>query len=146
MQTISEILADKGGTVWAVTSTTTVNEALQEMAVRDVGALPVVSEGRLTGIFSERDFTRGAAASGEMILDTPVGRVMTTQVFYISPTYSIEECMALMTEKRIRHLPVMEGEQLVGIITIGDIVKRVIADQKFMIQELEKFIKGSYPG
>jgi CBS domain-containing protein len=146
MHSIAEILNVKGGEVWSIAPETSVKDALREMATRDVGALPVVSEGKLVGIFSERDFTREAAGSEEIALDIPVGKVMTTQVFYISSTYSVEECMALMTQRRIRHLPVLEEERLVGIVTIGDIVKRVIADQQFMIEELEKFIKGSYPG
>ncbi|MBL7032557.1 MAG: CBS domain-containing protein [Candidatus Delongbacteria bacterium] len=146
MRSIAGILSEKGKAVWSVTPAATVKEALQEMTNRDVGAVLVVTDDKLAGIFSERDFTRRAAAAGEIDFNTPVGEVMTTQVFYISPDYSIEQCMALMTEKHVRHLPVLEEERLVGIVTIGDIVKRVIADQQFMITELEKFIKGSYPG
>jgi CBS domain-containing protein len=146
MKTIADILNDKGGEVWSIAPATTVKAALLEMASRDTGAMPVLSDGKLVGIFSERDFARKVAADREITLDIPVSEVMTTQVYYVDATYSIEQCMAVITDKRVRHLPVMEGEQLVGIITIGDVVKRVIADQQFMIEELEKYIKGSYPG
>ncbi len=145
MQKVAEILAGKGTEVWTVSPEAPVREVLLELVTRDVGALPVVAGDKLCGIFSERDCVRKAAREGRLDLDEQVSAVMTTQVYYISSDYSVEECMALMTEKRIRHLPVLEGEKLVGILTIGDVVKWINADQQFIIEKLEKFIRGDYP-
>ena len=114
------------------------------MAEKDVGALLVVDEGKLVGIFSERDYARKVILKGKSSKDTAVSALMTHEVLYVEPQNTVEDGMALMTAKRIRHLPVMENEELVGIVTIGDVVSRVISDREFTIQQLEKYITGSY--
>ena len=144
MQTIREILRTKGNAVWSIAPQATAYEALQIMAEKDVGALLVVDEGKLVGIFSERDYARKVILKGKSSKDTAVSALMTHEVLYVEPQNTVEDGMALMTAKRIRHLPVMENEELVGIVTIGDVVSRVISDREFTIQQLEKYITGSY--
>ena len=142
--TVRQILQSKGGSIWSVAPHTTVFEALVLMAEKDVGALVVVEGGKLVGIISERDYARKVVLKGRSSKDTEVAELMTSGVFYVHPNQTIEECMALMTNKHIRHLPVLEGEDLVGIITIGDAVKAVMADQEVMINSLENYIRGGY--
>ncbi|MHC4170517.1 MAG: CBS domain-containing protein, partial [Planctomycetota bacterium] len=120
----------------------TVYEALQIMSEKDVGALLVVDKENLVGIFSERDYARKVILKERSSKDTTVGELMTREVLYIEPQSTVEDCMALMTAKRVRHLPVLENERLIGIVTIGDVVKQVISDQEFTIQQLERYIKG----
>jgi len=112
------------------------------MADNDVGSLVVLEDGRLVGIFTERHYARNVILKGRSSPNTPVRDVMESRVVCIGPDRTVEECMALMTEDRIRHLPVIEGERLVGIISIGDLVKSIIADQKFHIEQLENLIRG----
>lgn len=142
MITVSQCLQTKGHTVWSVESDRSVYEALQIMAEKDIGALLVVDEGKLVGIFSERDYARKVILHGKSSKETLVGEIMTPRVFYIHPEQSLEDCMALMTEKHVRHLPVLDGERLVGVISIGDVVKAIISEQKFVIEQLENYITG----
>jgi CBS domain-containing protein len=117
--------------------------ALQLMADKEVGALLVLEEGRLVGIISERDYARKVILRGKSSLDTPVREIMTSKVFSVRPEQTIEECMALVTDKRIRHLPVLEGDTVIGVISIGDLVKAEIEDKNFLIQQLKGYITGT---
>ena len=142
MTNVGQLLKIQGNEIWSLAPEATVYEALQIMSEKDVGALLVVDNGNLVGIFSERDYARKLILKGKFSKDTTVRELMTHEVLYIEPQSTIEECMALMTDKRIRHLPVLENDQLIGIVTIGDLVKQKISDQKFTIQQLEKYIAG----
>ena len=142
MKTVRDILAVKGRNVWSVSAEATVFEALQRMAEKEVGALLVMDGDHVAGIISERDYARKVALLGRTSPNTQVNDIMTRHVAYTHLDQSIEECMAIMTDKRIRHLPVLEHQQLVGIISIGDLVKSIIADQKFIIEQLERYITG----
>ena len=116
----------------------------QRILNADVGVLLVIDKGRLVGIFSERNYARKVILKGKSSKETSVGELMTQEVFYINPEDTLQECMALMTAKHIRHMPVLENDQLVGVVTLGDVVKQIISDQKFFIGELEKYIYGGY--
>ncbi|MBM3320007.1 MAG: CBS domain-containing protein [Candidatus Eisenbacteria bacterium] len=142
MTTVRQLLQAKNAEVWTVRPDALVYEALQMMAEKDVGALPVVEGGRVVGIFSERDYARKVVLKGKSSRTSPVREMMTARVLFVSPAETVEECMKLMTEKRVRHLPVLEEGRLVGIVSIGDAVKKVIADQQFTIEVLEKYITG----
>ncbi len=142
--TVRQILQSKGGRIWSVGPHATVFDALMLMAEKDIGAVVVVEGGKLVGIFSERDYARKVVLKGRSSKDTLVSELMTPDVFYVHPDQTIEECMALMTKRHIRHLPVLDSDDLVGIITIGDAVKAVIADQEVMISSLENYIRGGY--
>jgi len=142
MTKIRQLLTDKGGTVLSVSPENSVLDAIRMMADNDVGSLVVLEDGRLVGIFTERHYARNVILKGRSSPNTPVRDVMESRVVCIGPDRTVEECMALMTEDRIRHLPVIEGERLVGIISIGDLVKSIIADQKFHIEQLENLIRG----
>jgi len=142
MKTVTLLLRAKGNEVLTVSPDVPVFAALGLMAERNVGALLVVEGERLVGIFSERDYARKVILKGKSSKETPVREVMSANVLYVRPQHTIEECMALMTEKRVRHLPVLEGERLVGVISIGDIVKEIIAEQEFMIEQLQNYITG----
>jgi len=144
MSTVRQLLRTKGKEICTIAPQATVFSALQLMSEKDVGALLVVDKGKLVGIFSERDYARKVILKGKSSKDTNVSQLMTREVLYIEPQSSIEDCMALMTNKRVRHLPVMENRRLTGIVTIGDVVKQVISDQKFTIQQLEKYITHGY--
>lgn len=139
--TIRQILANKPA-VYSTTPRATVFEALQLMAEKNVGALVVLEGDQLTGIFSERDYARKVVLLGKSSRDTPVAEVMTAKVVTISPSRSAGECMALMTERRIRHLPVTEGGRLIGVISIGDVVRAVVEEQKFTIEQLQSYIQS----
>lgn len=140
MKTVRDILEIKGRNVWSVKSGSTVFDALRLMADKEVGALVVMDGARVGGIISERDYARKVILHGRASLTTLVEEIMTSHVAYTHLNQSIEECMAIMTDKRIRHLPVLEDGKLIGIISIGDLVKAIIADQKFMIEQLERYI------
>lgn len=142
MTVVKQLLQNKGQAVWSVQPGDSVRNALQLMADKNVGALLVTEVDQLVGIFSERDYVRKVCLEGKNDLDTPVSEFMTSHVFTITPENSIEECMALMTEKHIRHLPVLKEGRLAGIISIGDVVKEVISDRELMIQHLENYITG----
>jgi len=139
MTTIRQILAKKPA-VYSIGPQATVYDALLVMAERNVGALVVLREGQLAGIFSERDYARKVALLGKRSRDTPVSEIMTSKVVTIDPDRTAGECMALMTEKRFRHVPVMEGGTLVGVISIGDVVRAVVEEQRFTIKQLENYI------
>jgi CBS domain-containing protein len=137
--TIRQILRGKHE-VYQIAPEATVLEALRVMADKNIGALLVLSEGRLVGIFSERDYARKMVLHGKSSKDTPVSEIMTPKVVTIDPDRTAGECMALMTEKRFRHLPVMENGQLLGVISIGDVVRVVVEEQQFTIKQLESYI------
>ena len=140
MKTVRDILMVKGRDVWTVDLDATVFEALSRMAEKEVGALMVMDGPRLVGIISERDYARKIVLLGRTSPNTLVKEIMTSHVVYTQLEQSIEECMALVTEKRIRHLPVIDEEKLVGVISIGDLVKSIISDQKFIIEQLVRYI------
>ena len=142
MKTVTFLLRAKGNEVLTVSPDTPVFEALGVMAEKNVGAVLVVEGERLVGIFSERDYARKVILKGKSSKETPVREIMSSTVLYVTPERTIEECMVLMTEKRVRHLPVLEGDRLVGVISIGDIVKEVIAEQEFIIEQLQNYITG----
>lgn len=143
MKSVKQLLDTKGHDVWSVAPDTPVYEALELMAERNCGAVLVLAGDKLRGIMSERDYARKVILKGKASKDTPVKEIMSTDVVYVRPDQTIEECMALMTDKRIRHLPVMEDQKLVGLISIGDVVKAVISEQEFIIHQLENYITGS---
>jgi CBS domain-containing protein len=145
MSTVRQLLRTKPADVWTIGPEASVYDALRLMADKDIGALLVVQAGKLVGVFSERDYARKVVLHGKSSKSTTVGELMTQLVFYVRPEQTIEECLALMTAKRIRHLPVLDGEQLVGIVTIGDVGREIIAQQKFTIENLENYITGGVP-
>lgn len=138
---IRHILESKGFDIWSVHPDSTVYEALKMMADKDVGALLVMKQGEVRGIFSERDYARKVILKGKSSQNTPVRDIMTSAVIYLRAEQTVEECMEVMTANHIRHLPILEENELIGIISIGDVVKAVIADQEFMIDQLESYIR-----
>jgi len=142
MQTVRKLLDQKDHDVWTVGPDDFIFSALQLMASKGIGAVVVAEDGKPIGIFSERDYARNVILKGKSSPKTPIREVMTTPIHCARPEQTVEECMALMTEKHIRHLPILEDEKLVGIISIGDLVKSVIADQKITIEQLEQYIRG----
>ncbi len=144
MQLVSHVLQTKGSDVWSIDPDASVFSALKIMANKNVGALLVMDQGALVGVVSERDYARKIALEGKTSKDTPVKEIMSTQVICVRPDQTIEECMALMTDKRIRHLPVTQGDQLLGVLSIGDVVKAVIADREYTIEQLENYIAGRH--
>jgi CBS domain-containing protein len=143
MKTVKELLRVKGYQVWSIGPDATVYEALTLMAEKDVGALLVLDNaGQLVGILSERDYARKIVLKGKTSRETPVREIMTEKVVWVRPDQTIEECMALMTNKHIRHLPVMEEGRLLGVVSIGDVVKDIISEQEFVIAQLENYITG----
>ena len=142
MITVRQLLRGKGHDVWHIVPDASVYDALKLMAIKEIGSLLVLEGEELVGIISERDYARKVVLKEETTVDTPVKEIMTQEVISLSPEQTIRECMALMTDKRIRHLPVLENDRLVGIISIGDVVKAIISQQEFMIEQLEKYIEG----
>jgi CBS domain-containing protein len=143
MTIVNQILKVKGPEVWSVTPDTSVYDALKLMAEQNIGAVLVISDENVAGIFSERDYARKVILKGKSSRETPVREIMTADVVYVRAEQSVTKCMALMTENRIRHLPVLtDADRLVGIITIGDVVKAVISEQEIMINQLEGYITG----
>ena len=140
MNFVSQILKDKEGKIWSVAPRETAYNALQIMSDQNLGAVLVIDKRGVVGIFSERDYARKVILKGKSSKTAPVSELMTKKVLYIDPGTSVEDCIALMTEKNVRHLPVIEKNQLVGIVTVGDVLKQLIEDQKFEIQELERYI------
>ncbi|MBV8227872.1 MAG: CBS domain-containing protein [Verrucomicrobia bacterium] len=138
---LSIILARKGSAVWSISPDATVFEAIQLMDDKNVGALPVADNSRLIGIISERDYTRKVILKGLSSKDTPVRDIMTREVVTASPSDSIEDCMREMTEKRVRHLPVVEGTKIIGIVSMRDVMKWVISAQG---EEIERYVRGDY--
>lgn len=143
MKIVRDILNRKGRQVWSISPHATVFDALQLMAEKDVGALLVVENGQIAGIFSERDYARKVILQGKSSRSIPVSEIMSTRVLFVQPDQSIEDCMALMTTKRVRHLPVIAQNRLEGVISIGDVVKAIIDDQEFTIEQLERYITGA---
>ena len=143
MLKVLDVLKSKGNNIWSVTSQEIAYKALEIMADKDIGALLVIDEGQLVGIFSERDYARKVILKGKSSKETTVGELMTTPVLSISPDKSIEECMALMTVARNRHMPVIEAGKLVGMVSIGDVVNVIIAKQKLEIDDLKNYVTGS---
>ena len=148
MTTVRQVLQNKGNQVWSISPQASVYQALELMASKDIGAVLVVSEsGQLAGIFSERDYARKVALKGRASRDVSVGELMTAKVYVVPPDTTLEECLQIMTDRKIRHLPGVEEGGLVGVITIGDVGKSLISQHEFTIKELEKYITGAaYPG
>jgi CBS domain-containing protein len=142
MGTVDDILRAKGRNVWSISPDSMVLAAIGMMAEKEIGALVVMDGEKLAGIVTERDYARKVVLSGRSSKDTPVKDVMTTRVLCTRPEQTVNECMALMTDKRARHLPVLDHERVVGIVSIGDLVKAVINEQKFVIEQLQQYIVG----
>ena len=143
--TIGSVMKNKGGTVWSVAPDQSVYQAVERMAEKGIGALLVMSEGKLVGILSERDYARKVVLKGRSSKETTVAEIMTAPVLYVNPGVAVDECMALMTQHRIRHLPVVESERVVAVVSIGDIVKWIVSRHEQTIQEMESYISQSYP-
>ena len=142
MLRVKHLLARKGHDVWSVDVDEPVLQAMQIMADRHVGALPVLRNDELVGVISERDYARKVILMGRSSAETPVWQIMTSPVVTVTPDDSVKECMQVMTDRRIRHLPVLEAGTMVGMISIGDLVRAVIEEQKETIEQLERFIAG----
>ena len=144
--TIDALLKNKGSEVWSVDPDATVFEAIRLMSEKNIGALPVMSGDEFVGMFSERDYTRKIVLQGRTSRHTPVRDVIAKHAVAVHPGTTIEECMRLMTEHRVRHLPVLEHARVVGIISIGDLVNWIISAQNVALSQLEDYISGKYPG
>ena len=140
MKTVKQLLQAKTLGILSIAPEATVIEALKLMAEKNVGGLLVMTGGRLVGIITERDYARKVILKGKSSLDTPVSDIMTDKVLCVQPEQTVEECMGLMTAKRIRHLPVMEGGKVIGVVSIGDLVKEMISEQEYTIKQLESYI------
>jgi CBS domain-containing protein len=142
MVTVQGLLKVKGNDVWAVSPDTPALDTLKMLADKDVGALLVTDKDILVGIISERDFVRSIATGNQCDLKSATSNYMTREVVIVTPEYSIEQCMQLMTQKRIRHLPVVENSKIIGVISIGDVVREIISSRESTISQLENFIEG----
>jgi len=142
---VRDILNSKGKEVYSISPDKTVYEAIVKMDQLDIGALLVLNDQSLLGIISERDYRSKVILKGRTSKQTKVGEIMSTDVYYVSPTDSAEMCMSIMTEEKIRHLPVVENEDVVGVVSIGDLVKAIISKQKVEISHMRHYIQGSYP-
>jgi CBS domain-containing protein len=143
--TIGMVLKEKGQTIWSVHPEVSVYDAIEMMANKHVGALLVISDGNLVGIISERDYARKVILQDRSSKQTPVKDIMTSPVIVARPDHTVEDCMRVMTDNRIRHLPVIENEKVLGVVSIGDLVKWVVSAQAETIQHLQRYITGSYP-
>jgi CBS domain-containing protein len=146
VESVGALLQRKGGSVWSVAPEASVYQAIELMAEKAVGALLVIVGGRLEGILSERDYARKVILKGRSSKDTPVSQIMTSPVVTVAPRDTIDQCMAVMTDKRIRHLPVVDEGRVVGVVSMGDLVKWIISDQDRTIDQLQGYISGKYPG
>ncbi|UCG23795.1 MAG: CBS domain-containing protein [Chloroflexota bacterium] len=142
MTSIRQLLEKKGRDVWSTSPEESVYDALLLLAEKNIGALLVLQDGELAGIVSERDYARKVILHGKASMETPVKEIMTEEVHTVDPQKTVKEALSLMTDKHIRHLPVIEGEKIVGLVSIGDLVKSIIADQELMISQLEQYISG----
>jgi CBS domain-containing protein len=144
--TIDSILHHKGASIWSVAPDTTVFDSIKLMSHKNIGALLVMKDNKLAGVFSERDYTRKVVLKGKSSKTTAVEEIISSPVISVTPKETIEECMRLMTEHRIRHLPVIEGDRVVGIVSIGDLVNWIISAQNVALTQMEAYISGQYPG
>ena len=144
MITIEHLLKNKENQIWSVEPKISIFEALKIMSDKEIGALLVIEDEKLVGIFSERDYARKVILKGKSSKNTQVGELMTKKVLYIDPEQTINECMAIMTDKHIRHLPVINNDKVIGIVTIGDVVNQIISEQEFTIHHLENYIMGTH--
>ena len=142
MTTARQLLDQKGKTIWSIEPDATVFDAVAKMAEKNVGSLLVMDGDKLIGIITERHYARKVVLQGKTSLTIPVRDIMESEVIAVSPEQSVEQCMAIMTEERVRHLPVVQGDKPIGIVSIGDLVKSIISDQKFIIDQLEHFVHG----
>jgi signal-transduction protein with cAMP-binding, CBS, and nucleotidyltransferase domain len=142
---VRTLLRKKGGVIWSIGPDATVYEAIEMMSLRQIGALVVLSAGQLLGIVSERDYARKVILKGRNSQQTRVREIMTVPVLYVTPEKTIDECMRLMTTRRVRHLPVLERESVVGVVSIGDIVNWIISSHEQTIHHLQNYISGTYP-
>jgi len=139
---ISALLHHKGTALWSITPELTVFEAIKLMADKNIGALLVISGGKLVGVVTERDYTRKIALQGKKSKETPVAEILSSRIVSVTPQHTVEECMKLMTEHRVRHLPVLENEKVTGIVSIGDLVNWTISAQDAQIAQMEQYIAG----
>ncbi len=144
MTTVDKLLKAKGNEIWSIAPDSSVFEALEMMAEKNVGGLLILEDDKLVGIFTERDYARKLILKGRFSKDTKVSDLMTKNILYVEADNTIEDCMTLMTSKRIRHLPVLENGGLIGVLTIGDLVKQIISEQQTTINQLENYISGGY--
>ena len=140
MTSIKQVLDSKGHEIWSIEPNASVLNTIKLMADKQVGALLIMENEKLVGIVSERDYARKVILKGRASDDTPVKDIMTREIVYATPENSVEDCMELMTDKRVRHLPVLDGDKVTGVLSIGDLVKSIIADQQFKIEQLENYI------
>lgn len=145
VDTVRSVLKQKDQNIWSVSPEVWVYDAIQMMADKHVGALLVISEGKLLGIISERDYARKVILQGKSSKQTEVKEIMTSPVIFVGPEHTVEDCMRIMTNNRIRHLPVVEDEKVLGIVSIGDLVKWIISAHEETIHQLQHYIAGSYP-
>lgn len=143
MATVRDMLRTKGYQIWSIAPDATVYDALKLMAKKNVGAVLVLDGEKMAGILSERDYARKVTLQGKKAKGTSVREIMTDKVISVRPEDTAEECMALMTEKKVRHFPVIEDDKLIGVISIGDVVKAIIPEQEFLIEQLEHYIRGT---
>ena len=146
VDTVRSVLKEKGQNVWSVSPETCVYDAIEMMAEKYAGALLVVSEGNLVGVVSERDYARKVILQGKSSKQTPVKEIMTSPAIFVTPEQTIEDSMRIMTDKHIRHLPVVEDGKILGVVSIGDLVKWLVSAQQQTISELHDYISGKYPG
>lgn len=142
MTTVAQLLKTKGGEIWSVKPTEKVYDAIKTMAAKGIGALLVMDGDEIAGIFSERDYARKIVLEGKSSRDATVAEIMTREVVHATPDQSIEECMSMMTERHFRHLPIVDDGRVVGVISLGDLVKVIIVEQRELIAQLERYISG----